>query len=227
MEFKMSYNRYNPKIHQSKRTGVRHWIPTNVFAEDPKFIFLHIPKTAGSSIQKWLHLSRFPDVEYPENWDGKVLWNLHGTAMDYRQKMGPSFDQYYKFAFVRNPWDRLYSIYRFLQTFPNPSTPVPDSFEEFALAYDPLDRKPGQIGRQTDFILDASGNSMIDFVGRFENLYEDLQVISEKISIPLPETMYRENTTEHKHYREYYSTESKEAVAEKFKSDIEYFKYEF
>lgn len=223
----MNYNRTNPKIHESQRTGKKHWIPTNVFTADPKFIFLHIPKTAGSSIQKWLHLSRFPKVEYPEHWDGNVLWNLHGTAADYKQKLGRSYDDFFKFTFVRNPWDRMFSIYRFLQTFPNPSTPVPDSFEEFVLAYDANNRSPGQIGIQTDFILDAIGNSMVDFVGRFENLYNDLQVVSKKINIVLPTTMYRENTTEHKPYQEYYSDKARKAVEVKFKSDIEYFEYEF
>ena len=223
----MNYTRTRPKIHDSKRTGKKHWIPTNVFTDEPKFIFLHIPKTAGSSIQKWLHLSRFPTVEYPDNWDGNVLWNLHETANDYYQKLGQSYSDYFKFTFVRNPWDRLYSIYRFLQTFPNPSTPVPKSFEDFVLAYDAHDLSPGHIGRQTDFILDANGNSMVDFVGRFENLYNDLQVVSKKISIDLPPTMYRENTTEHKNYQEYYTTKAKDAVALKFKSDIEYFEYEF
>lgn len=221
----MKKYRTTPSFPVSKKTG-KHLMPTNIFTTEPKFVFVHIPKTAGSSIQKWLHLSRFPDIKFPTDWDGKVLWNFHTTAKEYKQKLGATYNNYYKFAFVRNPWDRMYSIYAFLQTYPNNKS-IPSTFEKFVLTYDAQSRKPGQLGLQTDFILDSKGNCIVDFVGKFENLYNDLQIVSKHVSIDLPQTMYQENTTKHKHYREYYSTKAKETVGIKFKSDIDYFGYEF
>ena len=80
--------------------------PTEVFKQDPKFIFIHIPKTAGMSIQKWIHSARLPNVQ-PNGWNGQNIWNQHHTAEFYKKQLGEQYNSFYKFAFVRNPWDRV------------------------------------------------------------------------------------------------------------------------
>ena len=60
-------------------------IPENIFIENPKFIFIHIPKTAGCSIQKWLHSSRLPNINTDINWNGHTIANKHRTAIEYRK----------------------------------------------------------------------------------------------------------------------------------------------
>ena len=65
-----------------------------------KAIFVHIPKAAGTSIA----LSIFGELPY------------HYKAIDYIVFFGrKTFNQYFKFAFVRNPWDRVYSAYTYLR----------------------------------------------------------------------------------------------------------------
>jgi|TARA_Y100000034_G_scaffold38117_1_gene46826 chondroitin 4-sulfotransferase 11 len=81
---------------------------------------------------------------------------------------------------------------------------------------------------QTDFICDNKGEMRIDFIGRFENLQEDFNVVCDKIGIdarPLPHLSASKPKI--KPYRQYYTEKTKKIVAEKYKKDIEYFGYKF
>ena len=69
--------------------------------DDFQCIFVHIPKTAGMSICQSLFGN---------------LAGGHATLADYQIIFAKhEFDNYFKFSFVRNPWDRVYSAYNFLK----------------------------------------------------------------------------------------------------------------
>lgn len=186
----------------------------NIYYKPSKFIFIHIPKTAGTSIYRWLN-------------NGTVMMNYHHTAWQYKEILKKDYNNFYKFAFVRNPWDRIVSFYRYYMMYDQNKLrkkPKQESFETWlSRLYDykhvPL--------TQLSYITDKNGNQIVDFVGRFENLKNDLKTVSNVIGVALPANFYHEIPTHHKHYMKMYNEETKKIVNDLYKDDINYFQYTF
>ncbi|MFO8053169.1 MAG: sulfotransferase family 2 domain-containing protein [Candidatus Omnitrophota bacterium] len=75
-----------------------------------KFIFLHIPKTAGSSVAATLKRNLNKN---------DLLLCPHTKAVRLKLTAKDKWKDYFKFTFVRNPWDRMVSAYFFLRNFRN------------------------------------------------------------------------------------------------------------
>lgn len=234
-----------------------------------KCLFVHIPKTAGQSIESvFLRLSGL-------DWETRASLLLkpnlnkeegpprlaHLTAQEYLKYGYISkglFDSYFKFSFVRNPWARLVSEYKFsysskydfkrflFEHFPEPEDDIYFKSEDHYRHVMP----------QYKFIYDSNGICLVDYIGRFENLQHDFNLICPKISISeivlpdknksLPEgkflrlmlaglkraginpkSLFSKREKKKIHYTEYYDDESEKFVAELYKKDIEMFSYEF
>jgi len=183
-----------------------------------KFVFVHINKTGGTSIEEILKkLSR--------NLNGK-----HHFIQEYRKLADAKhgFENYFKFTIVRNPWDRLLSNYFYKKL--NYNNLIQDlSFKKWIT--NSCDRNysfENCLSRHTqlDWIVDENGEVVVDFIGKFENLQEDFDTICDKIGIPRQKLPHK-NKSKHKHYTEYYDDETRAIVAEKYAKDIEYFGYKF
>jgi hypothetical protein len=139
------------------------------------------------------------------------------------QFMRSSDLNYFKFCFVRNPWQRTVSAWEYLihQKWANMK-----QFSTFEIFIKNMPSRFAHLKPQCDWICDNNQNVIVDFIGRFENLQEDFNIICDKIGIPKQKLPHK-NKTKHKHYTEYYDDETREIVAKKFAKDIEYFNYEF
>ena len=129
-----------------------------------------------------------------------------------------SYSDYFKFAFVRNPWDRVVSWYCFeKKKFTNKKRDLTNvNFAKYIRNYENIWAGGFQY----------ESTKCCNFIGRYENIQEDFNTICDKIKIPQQKLPHK-NKTKHKHYTEYYDDETKQIVAEKYAKDIEYFGYEF
>ena len=82
------------------------------------------------------------------------------------------------------------------------------------------------MGLQKDFLYDANGKLLVDYVGKFENLQKDFDAICTQIPINKSQLPLA-NTSKHNHYKDYYNKYTKDLVAKAFQKDIEIFKYDF
>jgi chondroitin 4-sulfotransferase 11 len=174
-----------------------------------KFIFIHIPRTGGTSID---YLLGKKDEE------GK-----HESLFSLEKKVDIS--SFFKFSFIRNPWDITISkyltpYYRKINKLSN------KSLLHFLENYFPAPNDAG------DSFYDYFDPSKMDFIGRFETREKDLDYISNKIGIQLdPKFSVKSKEIQRarskKHYTEYYDDETRAIVAEKYARDIEYFGYKF
>jgi hypothetical protein len=201
-----------------------------------KFIFIHVYKVAGSSIRKVLHqdsaisfrqsslkdkwISLSKGVKYSSDFDG------HITALQLKNSLPADiFNTYYKFAFVRNPWDWQVSLYLFgLKDKNHFQHELFKSFANFEAYLDWRIRE--DLHLQKDFLVDDSGNLLVDFVGKLENLKEDFEYVCNKIqiqSIDLPHL----NKSNSEKYQRFYNERTKQLLADAFKEDIEFFNYSY
>lgn len=193
---------------------------------DYKAIFLHIPKTAGSSIKKAFF--------------GRYVAD-HSHASYAKKKYPREWEKYFKFSFVRNPWDRISSIYHFYKYYNHKvnekfkKTITHVDFERFCqlLCCDKLEEPftwlqtfhhTDKLGLQYNWI-SINDEIVVDYVGRFETLTDDFNFLSQKFGVKSPLAHLKRSTNIN--YREEYTLISRDLIAEKFKKDIEKFDYDF
>lgn len=191
-----------------------------MISHENKFIFIHISKTAGKSILKALSLPSAAD---------------HRNATQQFKEYGPEiWDQYFKFCFVRNPWDRLVSGYFYRvgggsgeRDDLERAKIYPPTFQEFCSNLERFMLLPneGMFVPQVDWITNQGGGLMVDFVGKFEQLDKDFSFICNKIGVE--SRLQHINKSRHKPYWSYYDNRSVELVREAYKKDIEHFDYQF
>ena len=80
-----------------------------VVCDDKRCIFIHIPKTAGTSIEQYIADNDRHYLRYLGVMNNRSAH--HFTAIELKKQVHHLFNKYYKFSIVRNPYDRLLSEY--------------------------------------------------------------------------------------------------------------------
>lgn len=181
-----------------------------------KFIFVHIPKTAGTSIRNSL-------VSGLTIQRSKTL-RFHAKAIDIRNSIDCElYNSAFKFTFVRNPWDLQVSLYHYILKRPqhhkHDETKALGCFKNFVLT-----SKSPQF-TQTSYLVDETGNLIVDFVGRFENIEADFQTVCNNIGVS--SKLIHCNKTNHVCYKDYYDADTIKLTGRLFAEDIERFGYVF
>ncbi|MBI3675210.1 MAG: sulfotransferase family 2 domain-containing protein [Proteobacteria bacterium] len=183
-------------------------------------IFIHIPKTAGTGIAQSLFGAASRHIPYTE----------------YQRANPAKFKSYFKFAFVRNPWDRLVSTYFYLQAggmndrdheWAQKTVQKFETFEDFVLHWVTPENIRSWVHflPQSHYVLNERDDIMMDFLGRFERLSEDFSKVAARLgkNVTLPVV----NPSGHDSYADYYTPITREIVRKVYARDITAFGYRF
>jgi len=157
----------------------------------------------------------------------------HVSAASYIEQHGiEEWNRRFTFAFVRNPWDKLVSWHCYTkQCCKRKDVHYCEKdygFGEWIRSGCPhhWTVEQGNPLTQLDWI-SHDGERVVEFVGRFENIECDFAVVCERIGSDAELKMKNRNHSLRSNYRDYYTRETRDLVADMFREDIEAFGYEF
>ncbi len=192
-----------------------------------KFIFIHIPKTGGSSIRQSLSA-----IAPRQDRAALNRFGAHITATDMKKRVRPEvWDTYFKFAFVRNPYDRLVSLWYYVRRIRprirNPGNWIEAYMRKYPTITSLLANPSFSTTRlQWEYVYDEHENLQVDYVGRFERLALDWNYVLGRINIPQISLRYQKKS-HHKQFRYYYNPQSIATVTELVEKDLRLFNYSF
>ena len=195
------------------------------------FLFIHLPKTGGNSIQSVLHrysednivcLNELQDgVERFEIRNNFPSIHKHSRLIDYQAVLDPDlFKRLYKFTTIRNPWERLISFY----FSPHRRTTEwrRDEFIKLIETIKPLKEMLILHNQHGEFW----GN--VDTILRFENLSEDFEALCKKLELPTePLPKRNQSLVKEKNYRQFYDQELVSMVHDRFNDEVVFGNYTF
>ncbi len=206
-----------------------------IISHQHQLIFIAIPKTGTHTVRRALrpHLGEKDEEQvflfeqkrlpYPEF---AGVRHGHLAAVDLARVLGADiWGRYLSFCVVRNPWDRFVSYCSFITRKRGDFKKDPRATMQRIL------NNPWHEGRplylpQSHFVVDDSGQTMVDVVCRMETFAKDVTRVFEAKGLPPPQ-LGSSNESEHKDFREYYTDSLREQVRERYRVDIERFGYSF
>ena len=169
-----------------------------------QILFVHIPKNAGSSISAWL-----------DDYGAQHVDNIRHSSL---QDSKLDLSKFYTFCVVRNPWDRMISLYSYALKVSNQQ---PIEFIDWLKKNYKFSKHWYSISTpQVDWI-----KTEPNLIIKYENLEKDFKYIQQKLNSQKPLPVI--NVSKRQHYSLYYDNWSRDFVADLYAKDIEKFNYNF
>lgn len=192
--------------------------------EETNVLFIHIPKTGGISLRDALYNTH----SFGKHVDARLYRNYYGRNR---------FNKFFKIAFVRNPWSRVFSAYNFLKVggindidrkFSEMYLSDCADFEDFVSRVLPQKEVQGYTHfiPQHKWVCNNRGKIIVDFIGRYENLSNDFDEIKRILNIDV-DLRHINKGSALSDYTEFYSDVSKGIVERLYMRDIELFNYKY
>ncbi|MDT0686864.1 sulfotransferase family 2 domain-containing protein [Autumnicola psychrophila] len=208
-----------------------------------KCIFIHISKCAGSSVETAFGIDIMDNTEKNNvnlfGWNQEhKLFLQHATPqqlLNYNFIDRNTWDSYYKFIIVRNPWDRAFSDYTWLCR----EQKIQDSFFNFLHKQEKFKKvlneknksffRGDHLNSQISYFFLNGEEIKFDKVIRFENLENELPVLAKRMGLNPSVFNRKVNALKRKinHYSRFYSEKRKKLIEKKYPLDIEFLDYYF
>ena len=206
-----------------------------IISHQHHFIFAAVPKTGTHSVRQALREHMNPDdieqvglfvnKRFPFEELAKIRHG-HLSLQQVRPYLGEeAFAGYFKFAFVRNPFDRFVSYCAFMTRANDEFNQSPQEVMRHVLfRLRPLDHILFQ--PQHTLLVDAEGRLLTDQIGRVEEMQASYDAICARIGIP-SRALDQVNSSRRGSYRQYYDQQLIDGVTDLYRRDLELFGYEF
>jgi chondroitin 4-sulfotransferase 11 len=200
--------------------------PYSAIEYNNNIIYIHIPKAAGNALMKTLYGSPATG---------------HDTLLRYFKKDSKQFNKSFKFAVVRNPFDRMVSSFFYLKQggigffdidFSNQYLIGLATFNDFIrkIDNDPVFRDKimtwVHFVPQLDFLTLDGKDICVDKLIKLETIGLQLPALCRELGLPVVD-MQHDNSSKRGSYKDYYSDETAAIVAKLYSNDLEQLKYEF
>lgn len=181
-------------------------------------VFVHVPRTGGTSIEQAL------------GWFDRLAYDVqdHRTVGALRGAMAPEdFAAYFKFTFVRNPWDRVASWYKNVMEDPvhqeHFGVPAGIPFTEFVRDHAGI----WGLQPQLDWIREPGRDIELDFIGRFERLAADFRTVCRRLGTEDLTLSHQLQSDDRTLYAALYDEASRTLVGTRYAEEIAMFDYRF
>ena len=215
-----------------------------LLSHNKKFLFIAVHKTGSTSVRRLL--SKYCETKATS--DKKSAYFYHANASVVKDEfMMCQYDwnSYFKFAIVRNPWDRVVSAYFYRKKMANKwkTNPPKDKFYKdvndsfsYELANSEnfkdwvqkflVNNDKEIVTHQYKYVTDENNNIIVDFIGKIENIKSDIDFIFKQINLN-DLTLPQMNQSNRGNYIQYYDQYTTDLISDYYSTDINLFNYSF
>jgi hypothetical protein len=204
-------------MHKGNRLGLTKFLRNHphprgiIVCPERKFIYMKATKTAGTSVLRGVLEPSIEGIYHQKDHPQEYQNWLDGLNDEI-------LDDYFIFAIVRNPWDRIVSIATYFD--------IP--LDDFLYRYDYYcqDKRIRIHSLPLHIYTHKNEEQYVDMICRFEALQPDMNLVFDQIGLSRTQLPYH-NPTDHHHYSTYYGPDEVELVEKLYQKDITYYGYMF